>query len=701
VTNLSPHNLRNIGQELYELGPKGAAFRVAWEVSRRAGLYRATPIPEAAETGAFRDGWTAHLPFPDPLSVADCVRDRIPPASLRALHETAAQACLGRIECFGRWTADFGDPIRWHCNPLTGQEWPARAPSWRALTVQGSAGDVKLAWEAARFPHAYHLARSAAFTPSLAPTLARALSRQICGFIESNPRGLGIHWASGQEIAFRLLAWLFAADTLLLRVGEPELETLLRRALLAGAAHIENDLNYARLAVYNNHLLSEALALFAIGALLPDAPEARRWRDLGRRILDQQSSQQFYADGAYIQQSHNYHRVALLDLLWACAFSRSMGDRPSQCWLDAMDRSVEFLVPQQNPTDGQLPNYGANDGSKPGLFSTCDFNDFRPVLQTAHLLVRRQRLYDAGPWDEMAAWLLGPSALDEPIAPPRRTSRSFAHAGYHVLRGNHEKSFATFRCGSLLDRFSQIDMLHVDVWWRSLNVLVDAGSYLYNDRPEWHEHFMRTACHNTVAIDDRDQMLHFRQFKVLYRTRAKLLRFEDNAEWALCAGEHYGYQRHVGRCVHARSVLFLKDDLWIVVDHVTGSGNHAVRLHWLGGDFPCSYDAGAGRLTLRTTAGDFFVKTLDVGGLPLAGDVVAGRNSPPRGWLSRHYGEKVGVPSLGVAVNQALPVTLVSILSGGQQPAVEVDGEQWSIRLGTRSLALRIADGQVSSVAVS
>src|SRR5262249_33285953 len=155
-----------------------------------------------------------------------------------------------------------------------------------------------------------------------------------------------------------------------------------------------------------------------------------------------------------------------------------------------------------------------------------------------------------------------------------------------------EASFATFRCGSLLDRFSQIDMLHLDVWWRGINVLVDPGSYLYNDRPEWHEHFMRTASHNTIVIDQLDQMLHFRQFKVLYRTRARLLKFEDDERWSLASGEHDGYRRHDGGCIHRRSVLFLKDDLWVVVDHVRGSGRHSVRLHWLGGDLPFSFDRG-------------------------------------------------------------------------------------------------------------
>ena len=170
-----------------------------------------------------RDGWTAHLPFADPISVADSVRDRIAPAALEKLLRTAERASRGEIECFGRWTANFGDPIDWHRNPLNGARWEATAPWRRALAAQEHVGDVKLSWEVARFPHAYHMARSAAFFPEAAPQLARALAAQIRDFITANPYGFGIHWASGQEVAFRLLAWLFTADTLLTRAGEASL----------------------------------------------------------------------------------------------------------------------------------------------------------------------------------------------------------------------------------------------------------------------------------------------------------------------------------------------------------------------------------------------------------------------------------------------------------------------------------------------
>ncbi len=691
-------NLRDTAQELIELGPRGTLFRIGWEAKARTGL---TPtVRTGSPAAAAVADWTHRLQLEDPPTLARGIRPRIPEASLRALRQYADDATRGRILAFGRWMADFGDPIDWHRSPVTGLRWDPQAPWTRALADE-TAGDVKYAWEVARFPHAYHLARAATFFPDDSERFAAALSDQILRFIAENPTGVGIHWASGQEVGFRLLSWLFALDVLLSRTGAGRaVGDVVSHALLDGARHIQAHLEYARIAVYNNHLLSEALTLFGVGALLPDAAESLLWRDLGRQLLDEQAERQFYEDGAYIQQSHNYHRVALQDYMWACTFARSMGDAPSPSWLRALERSLDFLYAQQNPADGRLPNYGSNDGALPSILSTCDFSDMRSVLQAISIMVRGERLYPHGPWDEMAGWFLGVRALDAPLRTAPRQSVSFAATGYHVLRGGDERSFATFRCGTLRDRFSQIDMLHLDVWWRGQNVLVDAGSYQYNAAPGWHAHFMRTASHNTVAVDGRDQMVHHRQFKVLYWTRAVLTGFEDHRRYARCAGEHYGYRRHDGRCVHHREVLFVKDDLWVVVDHLRGVGAHDVRLNWLAAPFEWRAPADRHGIDLHTPAGVFAVRTFDRNGSPLAGNVVCGDDEGPRGWYSRYYGEKVAAPSFVVAAHADLPLTMVSVLAGTGCD-VAVDGRAWRVSSPAAVVNFEIADGVIGSVAVA
>jgi asparagine synthase (glutamine-hydrolysing) len=621
------------------------------------------------------------------------MRDRVDPAAIDLLSRKALDATKGTICEFQRWEARFGDPPDWHLNPVTGERWDASQHWSRVLRDEPRVGDAKLTWEIARFPHAYLIARAAAFRPELAADLSLLLLRQMRSFLHANPVGYGIHWVSGQEVAVRLLAWLFAFDAFLARTREcAAAEAIVAQAMAEGAPHVERYLMYAETAVYNNHLLADALCLYGAGTLLPDSAEAVTWRTRSLEILERESERQFYRDGGYIQLSFTYHRVALQYLLWASVLSRAAGVAPRAAWIEAMDRSLMFLVAHQCASTGQLPNYGANDGALPMVLSNCDYADFRPTLQAASILARNERLYDAGPWDEEAAWLFGPHALDAPLRPPVRRTMSFFDTGFHVLRGGDPSSFGTFRCGTIRDRFSQIDMLHVDVFWRGHNVLVDAGTYSYSDQTPWQHHFYRTGAHNTVLVDGFDQMRHWRRFKNLYWTKAVIREVKESPTFAYVAGEHYGYQRPGSSVVHRRAVVFAKDDLWVVYDCIVGSGSHRARLHWLAGDFPYQHDAATGTLTLTTPDGSFSVLTMDEQSRPLPSQMVAGQDNPPEGWLSRYYGDKRPVPSLSVTLEKECPISFVTVIGAGN-PRVERRGKEWRCATDTSAIEFELQDG--------
>jgi asparagine synthase (glutamine-hydrolysing) len=686
----APAEVLHAVQEVRELGLDATLFRVGWEARMRSGLM---PLLERAKVPGNAVA-LARPSLPSPDAVATAVRPSIAPEALENLAQVARAAARGRIVCFGRWGADFGNPVDWHLNPVTGRRWNPALHWSKALADEPRVGDVKFTWEVGRFPQAYQLPRAAAFFPELRPELARAIAAQIVGFAQENPFRMGVHWNSGQEIALRMMAWLFAWRAF---ADEPSMQAIapvMAHELYEAALHIEEHRAYAAKAVHNNHLIAEALAGLVAATALPDAPEAPRWKRDALQILGEQADEQFYEDGAYIQQSHNYQRTAMQLYLAAAYFARQRSEPVPAPWLAALERGLAFLVSHQNPLDGRLPNFGANDGSLPLLLSTSDFSSFRPTLQAASILTRGERLYESGPWDEAAAWLLGPEALQVPLARPSLRSISFTATGYHVLRSSDPSSFCTFRCGTLRDRFSQIDMLHVDVFWRGQNVLVDGGSYRYNGADPWHDHFMETGSHNTLTLDGRDQMLHYRRFKNLYPPRAQLLHFEAHHGWSLCEGEHEGYLRRAGGCVHRRSVLLAADGLWVVADHLLGEGDHAVRLHWLGGEFPFTWDAAQGRLELATPSGPFTVSVFDAAGRPRPCTVVVGREDPPRGWLSRYYGEKVAVPSMAVEEHLAFPATLVSVLCAGA-PTVAVDAEHWRVSAGPLTVEFDLRGGRL------
>ncbi len=680
--------LRDRVQELRELGPWGTAYRVGREAWVRSGLgarLYTRPGPPPGGLARWARRWLEALPFAHPEAMSLAMADRLGDHDLDALVALADDAARGRIRHFGGDTVDCGDPVAWHRDPFSGGVWPADVHGSEALGRGPAAGcgDVKLTWEAARFPQAYHLARAAALVgdPAQRARWAAAFGAQVTGFLDASAFPKGVHWASSQEAVIRLAAWLFGLSVFH-RLGFDQRPVAHRVAAHAWELghHLHDEIGYAQHAVYNNHLLAEAFGLELCARLVPPCPVSLDWRALGGQILTAQARRQFYPDGAYINQSHTYQRAALHDYLLAARFRQAAGEEVPEAWRGAMGRALAFLAAQQNPRDGRLPNYGSNDGSMPRVLSTSPYDDFRPTLQCLAAEVYSTRLYGPGPWDEEVAWLHGPGALDLPLAPPTLRSVSFAATGYHVLRGRDPSSFLTFRCGSLRDRFSQIDMLHLDVWWRGHNVLVDGGSYLYNGPARWHDHFLRTASHNTVAVDGADQMLHARRFKVLYPTEATLTRFDPTGPVSVMSGEHAGYRRLPQGVTHRRTVLSVGGDLAVVVDTLRGDGTHTARLHWLAGDFPHREALDAGGLDLDTPDGPFTLRVYDLQGRPCAVDVVRGDPEAPRGWLSRTYHHKTPVASLACVHRGPCPgLTTVTVLCGDETPRVTVTGPRWCL----------------------
>ncbi len=82
------------------------------------------------------------------------------------------------------------------------------------------------------------------------------------------------------------------------------------------------------------------------------------------------------------------------------------------------------------------------------------------------------------------------------------------------------ESWACLRTAQFTNRPSHADQLHLDLWWRGLNVARDAGTYLYNAAPPWDNSLTTTRVHNTVTVDGHDQMTRAGRFLYLDRVNA-------------------------------------------------------------------------------------------------------------------------------------------------------------------------------------
>ena len=593
----------------------------------------------------------------------------------------------GRWRYFGHTEYEVGFPPDWHLNPLTGVRLRGDQ-HWSRFSEFGH-GDIKLVWEASRFGIVYDLTRAyAATADERYPATFWAL---IEDWAQQNPPQAGANWKCGQEAAIRVMAWCFGwfafKDS---PQSTPQRQARLATMLAFHADRIEGNIDYA-LSQNNNHGLSEAAGLWTIGLLWPEFTRAEHWRRTGKRLLEEQIERQIFADGAYVQHSTNYHRLMLHILLWSFRLGELHCNRFSRQAYDRLGGALDFLSAITDRVSGGAPNYGSNDGALILPLNGCDFSDFRPVLQATSYLLRRRRLFPPGPWDEDLVWLFGTDTLRLSTGATPNNRNTFPDGGYYILRG--DSSWGLLRCAHYCTRPAHADQLHLDLWWRGVNVAIDAGTYLYNGDPPWRNSLAGTAVHNTISVDGLDQM-----------TRASLFLWTNWSEGTerihrevdghqFWEGEHNGYRRRLG-IVHRRAV-FCDSEVWVVIDDVIGSGCHAVRLHWLLPDLP--YHLEGSRIELETSAGSYSLQTFcskdNAVSLARAGHVLAGEmdHDPIRGWISRYYGDKESALSLAVNAQGALPLRFVTVLSPAYAQPHQLGSNELVLRTDRDETVIRLA----------
>ena len=549
------------------------------------------------------------------------------PEQVQCLQTEADEIVQGWFRKFEGKGQNLGFPPVWN-EELPGQCHPSHGVHWSQIQPLE---DIKLVWELSRMGWAQILARAYAFTGN------EAYPEAFWGLLENwrnaNPPNQGPQWMCGQEIAIRSFA-LTIADSLF---SPSPSSTPLRRARLqeivrAGAERIEPHFHYAR-SQRNNHALNEALGLITAATLSPDATALeRRWLGRGSTCFSHDLFDQLDDEGSYIQHSVVYHRVMLHACTWRLLLARRSGDLLDQELLKRIEIGLRWMVAMVDPSTGEAPNLGSNDGANILRLSSCAFQDHRPSIQGLAALLDLPLPYPPGPWDESVLWLTGLDPKTLAREPRARVGLSAPKRG-HFLRIFPEGSLY-FRCAINKERPSQSDPLHVDLTWRGINLLCDAGTYRYNAPPPWANSLAFTGVHNTVTVEGRSSMERLGPFLWLDWDRAE---HQEVAPEGWLVGERPASR--VSPMKHRRSISLIGPNHWIILDDVVSPREEVFRLHWLMPLLPRSaIDRG---VAVKTPQGTFQLIALGPGkvecfaGSPEA--IKPGKSCNPVGWRSSCY----------------------------------------------------------------
>jgi hypothetical protein len=500
-------------------------------------------------------------------------------------------------------------------------------------------GDHKITWELNRHQHLALLAQAHLLTGR--PEFHSEICDQIESWWTANPFLRGINWTSALEVAFRALSWLWVWHLTRERMAADFRRRFLE-SLYRHGCYIDRNLS-----IYfspNTHLLGEAVALHALGALFPSFPDAARWESRGARIVEQQMQSQVRADGSHFEQSLSYHIYALDMFLFHHVLANTGAE-----FQEKLKRMAEYLAALLGPS-ASAPLLGDDDGGRffhpygdRGRFAAETLATFA-ALFPEHTPLSARAAGDA----QAAWWVPNYAAHDQTTREPAATSQLFPDAGIAVMRTQDLQLIVDagpFGHGSA--GHSHSDTLSIVANAGAEEILIDPGTFTYVSDPRARNWFRGSAAHNTVRVDEHDQAVPAGPFRWMRVPSVKIVEWNSTGDrdylHAICT-------TYVA--IHRRRVLLLKRDaIAVIFDEVeAAAGEHLVEQFW---------HPGAETRPAGTGAFQIGSRTLLVMPTGTQCELTSGGE---HGWRSRTLGLKCPAPIIRVWLRNSLPVRFTAVL---------------------------------------
>jgi hypothetical protein len=311
---------------VHNMGWRNVLFRSTYELKRKSGFLKLA-FPTKVKEEKFTDlaGWkNAKAKF--------FFSSREDVKKFPGLTEAAAQDLktefenirAGKIKFFDAFYLDLGTDYDWVTNPETGYRYDSTRHWTKVRDLDPKNGDIKYVWEKSRFSYLYPVIR---YDLHFGSDQSEFVLNEILDWIDKNPLNNGPNYVSSQEIALRLLNWTFALHYY---KHSPALTEAVFQKIIHSlywqSKHIEENIDFSRVAVRNNHAISECAALYLVGVLYPFFPESADWQQKGKEWLEEEGLYQVYPDGSFIQFSMNYHRVVIQLFTWIFYLGKKNGE---------------------------------------------------------------------------------------------------------------------------------------------------------------------------------------------------------------------------------------------------------------------------------------------------------------------------------------------------------------------------------------
>ena len=301
-----------------------------------------------------------------------------------------------------------------------------------------------------------------------------------------------------------------------------------------------------------NHLLFEAQRMVYAGAFFPEFKEAARWRESGIGILNREVKKQVYPDGGQYELDPHYHLAAINIFCKALRMADVNGFRqefPAE-YINTIKKMIEF-------------------------YSGICFPDYsNPCFSDAKLGDRSAEIQNYKEWLLIfpdCEWIRYYATEGREGTPLPYLSHGALKSGFFTFRNGwkQDATVMVVKAGPKGEWHCQPDNGTFELWFNGRNLFPDSGSYVYAGDSEvmklrnW---FRSTAVHNTLTLDEKD----------LQTTESvtKLWKPEGDVQILVTENPHYAGLKH------RRSVFFVDQSYFVIVDEAVGDAKGTVNLNY-------------------------------------------------------------------------------------------------------------------------
>ena len=462
----------------------------------------------------------------------------LPDVAKRKIVLAADRASNGIIEAFSSIDLNYGNPVNWQINPLTGKAIDRRKKWFRISDFDKEIGDIKAIWEISRFSHFFSYSRAYLLTSD--DKYYQFFSNQLNDWVRNNEYSYGANFKCGQECSIRMINVLFAYSVFKELLTEQDISNI-SYVVETSYRKVLSNFKYAYKCQKNNHVLSELCGMVAGAYCTEDSKVLRK----AVTYLNKSIHEQFLADGGYVQQSFVYQRLAFQDLEAIITILKRANLFIDKQSADLLNASLLQML-QCMDTCGDMPNYGANDGSLIFPATSCGYRDFRPAVQSLYAILNGEKLFETGFADEEMLWF----GVNKKL--PRKAieikSSHFQQTGIFTFRKPRFWLMVVAK-----NKANHMDNGHFDIWANGANIFCDSGTYSYAD--PLGDDLLSTSAHNTIKCTNKEQLKRFGKFAFYGQPKIELLGVDENSiEFKVLFSSGY---------FHKRSILLSDDTITI------------------------------------------------------------------------------------------------------------------------------------------